>query len=63
MAETAAVFPVLHSAVQAGAMEVLLQEDLGAVLPGAAAPVADGDDYSPVSYTHLDVYKRQLLCC
>ena len=27
----------------------------------ASAPVRTGSDGKPVSYTHLDVYKRQLL--
>ena len=26
-------------------------------------PVTDGGPVSPVSYTHLDVYKRQVLTC
>ena len=25
-------------------------------------PILDFDDRAPVSYTHLDVYKRQALC-
>ena len=28
---------------------------------GSLTDIADG--YAPVSYTHLDVYKRQGLCC
>ena len=29
---------------------------------GRINPVGDVDYYIPVSYTHLDVYKRQLFC-
>ena len=28
--------------------------------PGEGGPVADGNNSVPVSYTHLDVYKRQI---
>ena len=34
-------------------------EDLGIKLPHPAAPVANYVPFTPVSYTHLDVYKRQ----
>ena len=51
---------LIHIVRAVGALSVLdgigeIEEAVGSALPGHCSPVA----YLPVSYTHLDVYKRQ----
>ena len=40
-------------------MEMLSRASREKILDRALKPIKDGYDYIPVSYTHLDVYKRQ----
>ena len=66
-AEVCVITPISldHMAVLGNTTAVIAAEKAGIFKPGAAVVCADGqpNDVQPVSYTHLDVYKRQVLRC
>ena len=55
------IYFILYLIVMAATLAVLLHRDPNALsFPEKNAKKAVGIDITPVSYTHLDVYKRQI---